>query len=131
MSQWRITIPNWQPCPLNRYRGRHWSREHKAKKEARELIGTYAYMVPVPRATGPRRVRLHVTLGSAQPQPDRDAYDKVLLDALVSCGLLLDDGETGLKGRLQVTFTRGSTHATAIVLQDCTPKAQPPKRRST
>ena len=42
-----------------------------------------------------------------QLQPDRDAFDQLLLDALVGAGLLLNDGDRGLAGRVEVTFRRG------------------------
>ncbi len=50
--------------------------------------------------------------------PDRDAFDKCLLDALTRCGLLLDDGEKGVEGRMAVELVRGPKATTVIVLTD-------------
>ena len=75
---------------------------------------------------------LRIVLGPRCRQPDRDAFDKALLDALVRAGLLLDDGDRGLAGRVSVTFARGPRKATHIVLADAGPvePARPPRRRA-
>jgi hypothetical protein len=56
--------------------------------------------------------------GHGGPLPDRDAFDKVLLDALVRARLLLDDGERGLAGRLEVELVRGNARRTEVLLRD-------------
>jgi Holliday junction resolvase RusA-like endonuclease len=75
-------------------------------------------MCHVPGATGQRRVSLSVTLAPRRRQPDADAYDKVLLDSLVRCGLLCDDNAKGILGRMSVEFLRGKTSETRITLED-------------
>ena len=113
-----FTIPGWTPKLLNSVRGRHWSAEHRAKKETKAMLESYAYIQRVPQARGRRRVEVLVTLNPKQGQPDKDAYDKILLDALVRTGLLLDDGEQGLEGRMGVRFERGTQQSTTIILED-------------
>lgn len=104
--QYRIHIPHWRPPLSNRYRGRHWSVAHKLRREAQEVLGVYARLQRVPAASCRRQVSLAVALAPRQKQFDRDAVDKLLLDALVGCGLLLDDGERGLAGRIEISFSR-------------------------
>lgn len=113
-----ITIPDWLPPRLNQARGRHWHAEHKLKREAIEFVFFYARLCNVPPATGRRRVTLRVTLEPRRRQPDRDAYDKILLDALTRAGMLLDDSDRGLEGRMEVEFQRGAENKTEIVLEE-------------
>jgi hypothetical protein len=120
---YRIVIPNWHPRRLNECRGRHWSAESRAKNEAEAMVRAYGVLLRpeaerVPLAAGRRRVALTVVLSPRQRPADRDAYDKVLLDALVRCGLLLDDSPRGLDGRVAVRFVVGVARETWIDLED-------------
>jgi hypothetical protein len=113
-----VEIPNWRPVSLNAVRGRHWSAERRAKRETADLLAGYARFFLVPAAAGPRRVSVLVTLGPRERANDRDNLDKILLDALVQVGLLLDDGPASLDGRVEVTFRRGPARATTLTLED-------------
>lgn len=125
MPEYVIEIPNYHPPRLNQVRGRHWAAEHKAKGELAEFIRLYAVLAPgygkepVPKAAGRRRVRLELEGQPSGRLPDADAFDKLLLDALVQTGLLLDDGVKGLEGRVEVTFTRAPERLTRLILEDC------------
>lgn len=116
--RYEIFIPRWAPPSLNRCRGRHWSAEHRLKKEAAAFVGTYALANRVPDAAGRRRVAVVVTLPPGAPARDLDNLDKILLDALVRARLLLDDGARGLDGRLGVEFRRGEEESTTLILED-------------
>lgn len=118
MSRHVLTVPNWTPPRLNQVRGRHWSIEHRAKKQTAELLRLYAIYANIPPANCKRSAAIIVTLSSRQKQPDRDAYDKILLDALVRAGLLMDDSDRGLHGRLSVEFHAGGGKQTLIILED-------------
>jgi hypothetical protein len=89
----------------------------RLKKQDREMIGAYARLAAIPRATGKRRVSLLITLAPGQRAPDPDAFWKSTLDALVQAHVLLGDDrhrcELG-----SVTFRRGSGRQTTIVLED-------------
>lgn len=113
-----LTIPNWLPPRLNQVRGRHWYAEAKLKKEAIAFIVFYARLCGVPPARGRRRVSLRIVLGPRRRQPDRDAYDKMLLDALCRAGLLLDDSDRGLVGRVDIQFRRGPNCETTITIEE-------------
>src|SRR5262249_43659142 len=102
-----LVIPKWRPPLANQWRGRHWNIAHRLRKQSTQLLGVYVLKQRVPKATGRRRVSVEIVLAPRQRQPDRDAFDKLLLDALVGAGLLLDDSERGLAGRVEVTFRRG------------------------
>ncbi len=103
---------------LNQVRGRHWSAEAKAKKDLVQWLRVCALEQSVPTAQGPRFVFVDVKLGPRRKKPDADAYDKILLDALVSAGLLLDDSDRGLIGRVGIAFERGPVSETRITLTD-------------
>ena len=55
------------------------------------MVCTYAWQAKIPRATGKRRVSLHVTLGKGMREFDYDAPWKSLNDAMKHAGLIVDD----------------------------------------
>lgn len=121
MIAWTITIPGWHPPAANDWVGHHWSRKHKLRKEATDFLSTYARLAEAPKAAGARRVRLELAgWEHGGPFPDEDAYDKLLLDALVNAGLLVDDDAKGLVGRVEVRFERGPK-TTTLILEDVAP----------
>ena len=115
-----LVIPDWTPWRLNQVRGRHWSVEHRAKRETIEMLAMYAFLQKIPAAKGKRRVSVCVCLTGRMKQPDRDCYDKILLDSLKRSELILDDSDRGLYGRVEVTFERGPERCTTIRFEDCT-----------
>src|SRR5438045_2981311 len=130
MPTFLLVIPCWRPPLANHWRGRHWSVAHRLRKQATQLLGAYALAQRVPPATGQRRVSVEIVLAPRQRQPDRDAFDKLLLDSLVAAGLLLDDGERGLAGRVEVTFRRGVAGDWGTVLYLTEDPLPCPRRRS-
>lgn len=79
------------PMPLNTWRRQHWSVRAKEQKR-------WANMVSFAKLTLPREQRVGfgaaiVTLTFCAPRHrDPDGLAKCVLDALVSCGLIEDDG---------------------------------------
>jgi len=116
MPTYLLVVPRWHPPLCNHWRGRHWSSAHKLRKQAVQLLGSYAMQPRVPQATGRRRLSVEIVLAPRQRQPDADAYDKLLLDSLVGAGLLVDDGARGLAGRVEVSFRRGAAGDWGCVL---------------
>jgi hypothetical protein len=113
-----LVIPGWHPARLNDLMGGgHWARRHRLKKADRQLVAAYTKAAGVPQATGRRRVSLELTLAPRQRAADPDAYWKSALDALVACGLLVDDSRQQLQLGT-VTFRRGPARQTRIVLED-------------
>jgi hypothetical protein len=62
-------------------------------------------MCKIPRATGKRRVSLHVTLGKGMKEFDGDAPWKSLGDAMKHAGIIADDSTQYLEMG-PVTFSR-------------------------
>lgn len=112
-----LHITQWHPARLNQWEGRHWSVKNCLKKADREMVGTYAILVGIPKASGKRRITLTLTLSPRQRGGDPDAYWKSLLDALAACGLLVDDNRQNVE-LAPVLFQRGKERATTIVLED-------------
>lgn len=112
-----ILITDWHPVRLNQLLNCHWGTRSKLKKQDRELIRFYAGFFAVPPAKGKRRVSLVLTLAPKQRAGDPDAFFKGLLDALVNCGLLVDDNRQWVELGT-VEFVRGKTRQTRIVLED-------------
>ena len=119
MARYEIRIDNWHPPLFNKVRGKHWSVEHKMKVALAELIGWYAAVEGIPKADHRRRVALRLAGWPQGRLPDRDAFDKMLLDALVITGQLVDDGPKWLEGRVDVELTRAEKKSTVIILEDC------------
>lgn len=112
----RITIPGWHPARLNELLRGRWHAA-RLKKRDRKIVRDYAGWAVIPVALGPRRVHLAITLGKGQRAGDPDAYWKSLLDALVYCGLLIDDNRQHVVLD-PVEFVRGAEPETTIELHD-------------
>jgi hypothetical protein len=118
MATYTLTIPGWHPPKCNEWRNRHWSIAHRLRCRTEGHVGTAALVERTPPAIGKRRVKLILTgWASGGPFPDRDAHDKLLLDALTACGLILGDNPNALEGRVEVEYQRGPKQ-TQIVLED-------------
>lgn len=114
---WRVTIPNWRPCPDNKLAGGiHWAVRAKRKRQDADMVAVYCWD-RAPKATGKRRVRLEIVLSGRQKQVDPLAYCKSLFDALVKCGMLVDDSIEWVEFG-GVTFTRGEKTSTTIILEE-------------
>lgn len=110
-----LTIDGWHPTSLNRMLGYHWTRRRKLKAFDRDVIALEALRLP--RATGKRRVSIHLTLAPRQRGYDPDNLLKGLLDGLKHAGMLVDDSRTWCELG-PVTFGRGVRKATTITLED-------------
>jgi hypothetical protein len=115
-----LIIPNWHPARLNSWDGRHWSIRARLKRGDREMVAAYARVARVPPAKGKRKVSLVITLAPRQRNGDVDAFWKSLLDALVSCKLLINDSPRWLDLGT-VRFLRAEKRATRIDLHDLQP----------
>lgn len=118
MSQiYKLRIERWHPSTLNKLmRGKIHAR---IKMEAidKNMVAGYVYQNRIPRAQSRRRVDLHLTLAPRNKEADVDAYWKITLDALKSCGMLVDDHRQYCQLG-EVTFERGAERATLITLTD-------------
>ena len=114
-----LFISKWRPHLLNQSVGRHWSVKARHKRQDRAVVGTYAKLSGIPIATMKRRVRLTFVQSGRQRRFDFDAPLKSLFDALVCCGLLVDDGPDWCEfgGVEFVTGTR-EDWGTRVVLED-------------
>jgi Holliday junction resolvase RusA-like endonuclease len=119
-SGYKLAIPNWHPTRLNELLGCNWRKRHRLKKADRELIGVYARLAGVPKATGKRKVSLHLILGPGQRAGDPDCYLKSLFDALTACRLLIDDNRQHVELGA-VRFSRGKARVAIISLEDLCP----------
>ncbi len=111
-----LRIENWHPARLNQLLG-HWRRAHRLKLGDRNTVCVHAYLAGLEPASMKRRVDLLVTLGPGQRSPDRDAWWKSLLDALVHAKQLVDDSPRWCVPG-SVTYDRAKRTATTIYLTD-------------
>lgn len=112
-----LVIDGWHPSRLNQLMGCHWGKSARLKKSDRDIVWASAMLAKTPKATGRRRVDLVIDVARGQRRPDRDAWWKSTLDALVGAGLLVDDSPSWcVPGR--VDYRRRDRIRTAIVLTD-------------
>lgn len=108
-----IYIENWHPCTLNKLLSSHWATRTARKMRDYKMIEHYAGNIKI--AQKKRRVELEIGV-KAGKTADVDAYDKVVLDALVKCMALKDDSPEWCE-KAPTTFTRGKKY-TRIKLID-------------
>lgn len=114
-QSWRIEIPDWRPKTTNELLALHYRARSGAKRIDAEMIGTYAALVGVPKATGRRRIDLEIRKRMGRSLDEDNAW-KSLKDALVRLGLLVDDSPRWCDQGTP-TFPRGPRR-TVITLTD-------------
>lgn len=116
-GRWEVVVPLWRPASLNELLAAGPYGANRLKKRDLEFVRVYAWLAGVPRASGPRRVSLEITVPKGQRRWDPDAFWKSLLDALVRDGKLVDDGPKWcLNG--PVSYVRGEELLTKIIIED-------------
>jgi hypothetical protein len=113
-----VVICGWHPTRLNQLLEGHWASRQRRKDADADLIAIECLRFGVPRAVGRRRVSLELWMGKGERRGDPDAYWKGLLDGLVRCGVLKDDGPRWVDLG-PVTYGRDGHRRTVIVLEDC------------
>ena len=91
MTEYIIQIPNWRPATLNSLMNVHWGKVKKLKDADKAMVATYGRNIP--KATGKRRVTFSILTPKGMRKVDPDSILKSGLDALVCCGLLVDDSD--------------------------------------
>ncbi len=84
-----IEIPNWVPTNLNKLLRMHWSKRSDRLRADAEMVAMYALKCHAAHAVGRRKVEVECSFPHHLPDPDN--LTKSLLDALVKCGMLVDD----------------------------------------
>lgn len=91
LARHTLILDAFQPHRLNVLLRLHWAARNRALKGDADVVAAEAFRQGIPKAAGKRRVSLTVRHGRSVKAADADALWKSLLDALVKCGLLLDD----------------------------------------
>lgn len=99
MSTWSLTLPMLPMSMNQRERVSYWTRKRELDQTA-SAIQYLALEAKITPATGRREVTvtIHKSLRSrrADDPANRDSRAKAPLDALVRCGLLIDDSDEWL-----------------------------------
>lgn len=109
-----ITIPNYKPPSLNEFLGKHWSVGHKLKNDCKAFMIHYSRELP--KATGKRRVDMHIVLGKGARKLDADNAWKLVLDSLRYARMIVDDSPEYCV-TTEPTYSRGEK-TTIITLTD-------------
>jgi Holliday junction resolvase RusA-like endonuclease len=120
--QYVLAIDGWLPERINVLLRRHWAKRNRILKADAVQLKIEADNQNIPMATGKRRVTL--TLFHNRMASDPDARLKGLLDALVKCGLLIDDSLTWLELG-PVRSVMRAVKGIEIVLEDIRPWSAP------
>ncbi len=116
-AAWTVEIPSWAPPSLNRLLRLHWAKAGRLKKRVYHTVAVACFAARVPQAKGKRRVSLSVVVTGQTGIADPDNLWKVLLDACVACGALVDDSAQWC-ALGEVKVERGKTRSTCITLED-------------
>lgn len=120
MSTHAFTIPGYLPPTLNVLIRSHWSARARKGRECKHLVLAYSGIARTPQATGKRRVSLAFVSRRGERAADHDARLKLLLDALVFAGLLVDDSPQWCElGRIE--SRAGAARETIVTLEDIEP----------
>jgi len=112
-----LVIPGWMPASDNQFKG-HWSKRHRLKRTDRQWVAIGAAVQDIPLAKGKRRVSIIATSDQRGGRlPDPQNLLKSALDALVRCGLLVDDSADWCEV-MPPRVERGPERQTMIVLSD-------------
>lgn len=110
-----VTIPDWRPAGLNQImRGKLRDRIRFGKRDKRMV---WAYFNGQPKATGKRKVSMHIVLTGREKPYDPDNAWKSVLDALKACGQLVDDSHRHCELGA-ITYDRALKGSTTITLED-------------
>jgi Holliday junction resolvase RusA-like endonuclease len=113
-----IVISGWRPHTLNQLMRVHWSKRRKAKASDAMVIAAELHRAGMPKAECPRELEVVWVVGPHPDQaPDPDNIWKSLLDALVSCGALVDDCRHFCRLRY-LRFERSDAKGIKIRLKD-------------
>jgi len=113
-----LTVDGFHPAKLNTYLGRHWAVGARKKKDDAQRLGIEAHLQGVAKATGKRRLSIVIRYAKGRPC-DADSILKSLLDACVTCGLLLDDGPKSLELG-SITHEHAARKGLVLTLEDLT-----------
>ena len=100
-----LFVPNWMPPSLNKIMEGHWSNAGKIKKQVAQIVDAMAKVQGTPKATGRRRVDVHIVAPKGQRRFDEDNVWKAVLDAVKHAGLIVDDSPNW-RERGAVTWSR-------------------------
>ncbi len=86
-----LILPDYHIALLNTAMRKNYRTAMHVAKECKQFVTTYRLLQKIPKATGARRVQFIVTFPDNKTRPDPDSILKLGLDALKTCGLLVDD----------------------------------------
>lgn len=114
-GRWSVKVMNWCPTSDN-MRAKGLKRWIRGKAADREVIRTWLVeFARVPRAAGKRRLSVHIE--KRGPMIDPSNTNKSVRDALVNCGLLVNDNPEWLEAA-EPTAVPGKVSSTTIILED-------------
>ena len=120
-----VWIPAWHPARTNELLTVHWAAAGRRKRADKEMVAGYCKQADVLKATGKRRVSLTIVVKPKQRRADPDSHWKSLLDALVACGMLVNDSPKWVE-LAPVVYERAADWGTRITLEDVANESRKP-----
>jgi hypothetical protein len=112
-----LSLAGFRPPSLNRLLRMHWAARLRLGRQVKQLVGLERLAQGLPKAGGRRRVSVLVEVAGPGGLPDPDGTLKLLLDALVACGLLIDDSARWCECA-PPAVRRGEATRTVVALED-------------
>lgn len=114
---WKVTISGFIIPSVNKLALCTIQRREQIRRRSADTILDFCRQAKVPLANGKRRVGFLIELSDMRKAPKPDNCWKVLLDSLVSCGLLLDDQPENVELGLSIV-RRGLFTQSTIFIED-------------
>ncbi len=112
-----LIIDNYHPVSSNVLLSTHPMRRSRIKRAEAQIIGGEALRQGITKATAKRRVAIRCEGWPKGRPPDPSNLDKVFLDVLVACGLIVDDSSTWCQQDATVVV-RAERYRTVVTLED-------------
>lgn len=119
-GRFEVLVPDWHPATVNQLMRSVRDRVRLKRRDRHAVIDHLVLRANVPRAAGRRVVGLTLCFPPGARRPDPDSSHKSILDALVYCGLLVDDGPVWC-GVEPVRYLRGDSRYAVVTLEDVCP----------
>jgi Holliday junction resolvase RusA-like endonuclease len=92
-GRYELFIPGWRPVSVNRLIGFHFGKIKKLKDKDKVALAASFLVSGIPRAKGRRRVGMTLFFPGKSKRGDSDNYNKSARDAMVACGMIVDDSD--------------------------------------
>jgi len=118
-GRYELFIPGWHPVNINRLLGYHFGKVKKLKDKDKVALAASFLVSGIPKAKGKRLVGMTLYFPGKSGRGDPDNYNKSARDAMVACGLVVDDSDRW--ARFTEPVIEEGKRATLITIEEIDP----------